>query len=620
MVLSTQDRIGRLRLVQQHQPAPGPARTTRAGRSSGDPATRLRLSRLLEDVDLHPSVLSPHAILIARRLQTAALADIRARPPLDWQRDLQRRLDELSRRAYRPARQPVPLMAESVLFADPSELLACLTRDVLSGVASQRWYWRQALDLASLAPASVISAHWSELAQWLPAAVAQLGLDATLSAISRLNQHQTSAVIHGLLRAWILPDDVFLVLAAAEPLPLAVESLHRPDRQLSGETRFDGVYDGAHDEAPWKPLIAPSVEQVLADLAPRQEYLAGLVWTLARRPSYARSRAFAAAASVWLHRRLTQQQPSPRGDHEALSSQQAEAPAALSIHDEQRRSTLAANVVAQRPAAEDAASRPAIAHSQQRVRGKHVDGSPSTDALPSANKLRETGVAAGPADQEAESSFEEVADGVQTEVAGVLFLVNLLRWLDLPDSWPDDPWMSGWSLLETLGRGLLDAAHETYAADALWPLLRMLDGRKVDELPGEGLATPVAYTLPTDWQRLISGPEAGVPDTPDGWSGEATLASLPDHIETMLSPAAAWWLRGTLPFARSLLSRSLGVSDADALAATLLLRSGRVQATRTHLDLYLPLDAASLAVRLSGLDLNPGWMPALGRIVQFHFV
>ncbi|MEZ4768504.1 MAG: hypothetical protein R2844_08770, partial [Caldilineales bacterium] len=150
MVPSTQDRIGRLRLVQGRQPATGRERT---GRSTGDPATRLQLGRLLEGVDLHPSVLSPHAILIARRLQTASLADIRARPPLDWQRDVQRRLDELSRRAYRPARQLVPMQAESVLFADPSELLACLIRDVLAGVASQRWYWRQTLGQTGFEPA-----------------------------------------------------------------------------------------------------------------------------------------------------------------------------------------------------------------------------------------------------------------------------------------------------------------------------------------------------------------------------------------------------------------------------------------------------------------------------------
>jgi hypothetical protein len=27
----------------------------------------------------------------------------------------------------------------------------------------------------------------------------------------------------------------------------------------------------------------------------------------------------------------------------------------------------------------------------------------------------------------------------------------------------------------------------------------------------------------------------------------------------------------------------------------------------------------SIAIRRTGLDINPGWVPELGRIVQFHF-
>ncbi len=612
MASTTQDRIGRLRLVRQRQPATGPIGGARMGSSSGDPAMRLQVSRLLEGVDLQPSGLSPHATLIARRLQTAALADIRARPPVDWQRDVQRRLDELSRRAYRPARGPVPLQAESVLFADPSELLACLTRDLLAGVAFQRWYWRQTLGRTSFAPAVVITAQWSEHARWLPAAVAQLGLNNTLAAVSRLNQRQASAVVQALHRAWALPDDVLVLLATAEPV---VDSIfHRPDLQLSAEA----ILEVERDQAPWESLMAPSLAQSLAGLAPQQQYLAGLVWTLAGRPSYARRRSFAAAAARWLQRRLTQQ--TARDDQEALSLRQTETPAALPVHEEQSSSVALTSEAAQRPAGQETAPEIAIAHSQQPGQEIHHDASASTGVGVPAEPAIAASEAAGATGQEAAAALETVVDGVQTRVAGALFLVNLLRWLDLPDSWPDDPWMSGWALLETLGRGLLDAAHEIHAGDELWPLLRQLDGRGVDELPGEGLATPAAYTLPAAWLRLAGGAAANVDDKSDGRSGDAAMASLPDHVEATLSPAAAWWLHGTLPFVRSLLGRLMGVSDADELAAALLLRTGRVQATRTHLDLYLPLDAASLAVRLSGLDLDPGWMPALGRIVQFHFV
>jgi hypothetical protein len=52
-------------------------------------------------------------------------------------------------------------------------------------------------------------------------------------------------------------------------------------------------------------------------------------------------------------------------------------------------------------------------------------------------------------------------------------------------------------------------------------------------------------------------------------------------------------------------------------------RRGLVTASRTHLDLALPLSAMSatdLAVRRAGLDLDPGWVPWLARVVTFHYV
>jgi hypothetical protein len=46
---------------------------------------------------------------------------------------------------------------------------------------------------------------------------------------------------------------------------------------------------------------------------------------------------------------------------------------------------------------------------------------------------------------------------------------------------------------------------------------------------------------------------------------------------------------------------------------------GRLYVTSSHVDLVLPLAAADLAVRRAGLDRDPGWLPAFGRVVYFHF-
>lgn len=46
----------------------------------------------------------------------------------------------------------------------------------------------------------------------------------------------------------------------------------------------------------------------------------------------------------------------------------------------------------------------------------------------------------------------------------------------------------------------------------------------------------------------------------------------------------------------------------------------RVMATASHLDIYLPLNAVRLDLRLAAWDINPGWLPWLGRVVSFHYL
>lgn len=44
-----------------------------------------------------------------------------------------------------------------------------------------------------------------------------------------------------------------------------------------------------------------------------------------------------------------------------------------------------------------------------------------------------------------------------------------------------------------------------------------------------------------------------------------------------------------------------------------------LRATEAHLDLELTASTIDPALRLSGLDLDPGWVPWLGRVVRFHY-
>ena len=53
--------------------------------------------------------------------------------------------------------------------------------------------------------------------------------------------------------------------------------------------------------------------------------------------------------------------------------------------------------------------------------------------------------------------------------------------------------------------------------------------------------------------------------------------------------------------------------------ADLVLRPGLLSITRTHVDVWLDPEQADMRIRRAGLDLDPGWVPWLGRVVCFHY-
>ncbi|MGB3292061.1 MAG: hypothetical protein WBB01_03595, partial [Phormidesmis sp.] len=52
----------------------------------------------------------------------------------------------------------------------------------------------------------------------------------------------------------------------------------------------------------------------------------------------------------------------------------------------------------------------------------------------------------------------------------------------------------------------------------------------------------------------------------------------------------------------------------------LIHRPGTLALTPTHLDLTFDLTQVDSHIRRAGLDLNPGWLPWFGRVVQFHYI
>jgi hypothetical protein len=254
-----------------------------------------------------------------------------------------------------------------------------------------------------------------------------------------------------------------------------------------------------------------------------------------------------------------------------------------------------------------------------------------------------------------------------TELGGVLYLVNVLDVLDLPNAAQTPPvgeHVGAWATLEALARALLGPdADALRPSDPLWRALATLDGRRPGVPAGQTLDeaedSSRAFRMPPAWLAAphVDPPADGRWAVTDGrlrvwtplgcvadleagddpaaqaeteWDRVPNTGSLPRaasadampraHEPAHCAPALAHWAAHAAPYVRHRLAAALGVDDPEPdWIADLFRAAGRLYTTDVNVDLVLPLEAARIDARVAGLDRSPGWWPAGGRIVRFHF-
>lgn len=157
---------------------------------------------------------------------------------------------------------------------------------------------------------------------------------------------------------------------------------------------------------------------------------------------------------------------------------------------------------------------------------------------------------------------------IESEFAGAFYLVNVAIALgyygDFTQPLARGLDLSIWEFIARVSRRLVDT--EAFDADALPGLLRHL--MREDEPPGP------------EW---------------DAW--------LDDH----------------LPLIRTRLSAALGVDD-EHVGRFVVQRRGRIRATQTQIEVVFDLAALPIEIRVSGLDRDPGFVPAAGLSIAFIYV
>ena len=126
-----------------------------------------------------------------------------------------------------------------------------------------------------------------------------------------------------------------------------------------------------------------------------------------------------------------------------------------------------------------------------------------------------------------------------------------------------------------------------------------------------GLPVPLADFLLLVGERVV-GPR---------WNDDpvtTVLAALRGCDEPRREPPDEEWLANLVAMLDARAAAALGVECGHALRF-LCIRSGRIVLSATRLDVFYSLADHPLAIRLAGLDRNPGWVPSAGRVIELHY-
>ncbi len=530
----------------------------------------MRGAAALRTLDLEPPSMPRQAILCIRAMRDPlpGAVDLRsshAPRPDRWERAARAEVASIMRRAVRPALGAVPASAEAVLFADASEMLACAARAAAEGTLASQWWWEH---LVIPRTSQGVANKWLRSPAYVPAAIEILARERRLTSIvAALTSSQALQVLQAVLRVFKL-----------EPFSAALADTFD---QAQHETAA-AQQSRAAVVPPWREVVAESETH---SLALEHRTLAGVALVLLRRPSIARSESFArqtlASIVATLH---VDRERHPSMPHPADAVPRPQRPWQIGI--ERARGGAPRTIAGARTAAapvernrslpprprrtnrrsspvprDVAPPLPQSGHVAQR-RVEQLDvcasaGTPPADSNERPAPRLEVGRGSRPI--ETERVLPLVPDLViQSDCAGLFFLLNLFIAMELYSDFTS-PAQRGlpYNIWHFLCRVARALTGEGLEDDPVWPFLETLAGDDEDTIDDDALAP--------------------------------LLERIREALSVFESPAF------------------------------LIRRFARITTSPAHVDVYFSLPAHPIEIRMSGLDRDPGWIPAAARHVTFHF-
>jgi hypothetical protein len=605
-------------------------------------ALRNRFERALADVEWLPSGLPPRALLLVRRLVADGRRGLRPQSEGGgFGRGVSAALRAHAQVARRPWLHDDAAQADAVLFVDEAELLACLWRDWARGALPQRWWWHSVL--AGLDPAAWLRLKaWPQAERLVPALTLLAGRGEAGRCVARMEERDAARALQAVTSAYAL---VHLSEGAETASGNAVDAETSPvDAPGSQAGQISRTLLAVQ-----RRLMSLVPESDSSTLASTQRRLLVVALGIARAPAWARTSAFATVM-----RQLERAQPA---DDHVMPARSQRVPAGAGERASTRGMTTPTDEVdalpalsphaktQTRPTPEEAVSAmDAAGAAPTDVRRHGTLSTPLVDALPDTPSYAVPIVASPRTPTLAQA--DTAASTLHTCYGGLFYLLNAALALrvygDFTMPRHPDLALSPWDLLAWTGRAWFG---DGFARDPLGPLLARLSGRAPAQAPGRFDAPPdwrIGPAWHTPWgaaeclhvhatrQRLrvlhpqgfamfdVRRDTALTPLRQAGaLCGNEVLQRAKPPFRRVPRRADARWLHHWLAYLDARLRIAL---DTDADVPTLVCRhDAEVRVSASHVDVHLALAGLPLALRFAGLDRDPGWIPAAGCSLSFHF-
>jgi len=468
--------------------------------------------------------------------------------------------------------------AQVIRFANLAELLAALAQDLTAGSVDLRWYWRRWQHWFALPQGSRVAALADEHPDQLPAVTAVLARSGGLASVWR--GISPSAAVHVAAnlatRSGIrLPSD-FLTLDSTAVL----RSEGAPVPVDTATTAPAGGLPIPHSLLErWRPIVAA------LSAGDGRAGLAALLVAQESVPLWLQTRPTHCLAAI-MHDLKHGGEPDSTmrlresANAEAISTEAISTPLPVAAEFSITASMAVAGGYTE-SASSDTRKLPDVEAKPKQVKPAGDSAARSLQPLPAEiSELSDQSAAAAvvkpefidhkePADAALIGSQSPIAeqsnalayyDRFATEQGGLLYLLNMLNRPEM--------------------RRLMLAHAENLPNAWIW-LYRL--GQQLDLREDDPLVDYLAAQLNCGSRAELAG-----------------LPPLPDTAQ-VLDWAWRWY------------------GKADVWQPALLQLPARFVYTPSHIDLYAEMSAVRLPVRLAGLDINPGWLPWLGKVVTFHY-